>query len=118
MKSKTWILLIALLLVLSLGLSVWLLWMGESAAYAEVWSEGKLLYTLPLAVDRVLTVKTETGTNVITVMGGRIAVTEADCPDGYCMDRGFCDSGLQIVCLPNKLEIRFLSETEVDGAVG
>ena len=35
MKTKTWILLLALLLVLSIGLSIPLLLPGEDAAYAK-----------------------------------------------------------------------------------
>ena len=118
MKNRIWIIVIGVILAICLALSAWLLWPGESAAYAQVWSEGKLLHTLPLSIDRQITVTTDKGTNVITVKDGHIAVTDADCPDGYCMDRGFCSGGLQIVCLPNELEIRFLGEQEVDGVVG
>lgn len=118
MRHRIWIIAIAIILVACLALSLYLLRPREPAAYAQVWSEGKLLYTLPLSADRQITVKTELGTNVITVQDGKIAVTEASCPDHYCMHRGFCDNGLQIVCLPNKLEIRFTGEQEVDGVVG
>lgn len=118
MKTKFWIALIAAVLIACTGLSLWLLWPGEDAAYAEVWSEGKLLHTLDLSVDRELTVQTARGTNVVTVKDGKIAVTQADCPDHYCMDRGFCAGGTQIVCLPNRLVIRFQGQQEVDGVVG
>ena len=118
MKTKFWIGLIAALLAVCIGLSLWLLWPGGDAAYAEVWSDGKLLHTLDLSVDRVLTVQTDRGTNVITVKDGKIAVTQADCPDHYCMDRGFCAGGTQIVCLPNRLVIRFTGEQELDGVAG
>ncbi len=118
MKTKFWIALIATVLGVCVGLSVWLLWPSEDAVYAEVWSDGKLLYTLELSVDREITVQTERGTNVITVKDGKIAVTEADCPDHYCMDRGFRAGGTQIVCLPNRLVIRFTSQQEMDGVVG
>ena len=118
MKTKLWIALIAAMLVICVGLSVWLLWPGEDAAYAEIWSDGKLLHTLALSVDREVTVQTHRGTNVITVKGGKIAVTDADCPDHYCMDRGFCAGGTQIVCLPNRLVIRFVGHREMDSVVG
>ena len=118
MKTKLWIALIAAVLAVCAGLSIWLLWPGEDAAYAEVWSDGKLLHTLALSVDREVTVKTDRGTNVITVKNGKIAVTEADCPDHYCMERGFCTGGTQIVCLPNRLVISFLDDQEIDGVVG
>ena len=117
MKSRTWAIIIGVVLMICVGASVVLLSGGE-AQWAEVWSEGKLLYTLDLSMDRQLTVTTDKGTNVITVRDGRIAVTQADCPDGYCMARGFCAGGLQIVCLPNELEIRFTGQQEIDGVVG
>ena len=118
MKTKFWIALIGALLLICVALSLWLLWPREDAAYAEVWSEGKLLYTLSLSVDREVRVETERGVNVITVKDGKIAVTGADCPDHYCMDRGFCAGGRQIACLPNRLVIQFVGRQEIDGVVG
>ena len=118
MKNKIWITVIAAILAVCLALSIFLLWPREAADCAEIWSNGKLLYTISLSQDRQITVETQFGTNVVTVRDGKIAVTEASCPDHYCMHRGYCDNGLQIVCLPNKLEIRFTGEPEVDGVVG
>ena len=117
-KTKVWILLLGIVLLVCVGLSFWLLLPGEDAAFVEVYSDGKLLYTLPLHVDTQIQVASEFGTNTVTVKAGKVAVTQADCPDGYCMDRGFCSSGAQIVCLPNKLVIRFVGEQEVDMIVG
>ena len=117
MKTKSWAILLSVLLAVSLGLSLWLL-RPQQAAYAQVWSDGKLIHTLDLNVDRVVEVKTDSGSNRIEIRDGQIAVTDADCPDHYCMDRGFCSGGVQIVCLPNKLVIRFLGATEIDGVAG
>ena len=118
MKTRFWILAMAALLLLCLGLSIYWMLPGEEAAYAQVLSDGKVIHTLDLRYDRELTVTTEKGTNVITVRDGKIAVTSASCPDHVCMDRGFCSGGVQIVCLPNALVIRFLGEQDIDGAVG
>ena len=118
MKTKFWIAIFAVLILLCGGLSLLLLLPGEEASFVEVRSEGKLLYTLPLSVDQELTVTSETGTNVITIRDGKVAVTQADCPDGYCMERGFCSSGAQIVCLPNRLVLHFVGQTDVDFVVG
>lgn len=118
MKSKTWGVILAAALALCVGLSLLLMMPGEEAAQAEVWSEGRLLYTLDLRVEQTVTVSSAGGTNVVTVSGGKIAVTEADCPDGYCMDRGFCSGGAQIVCLPNRLVIKFVGEQSIDGMAG
>ena len=58
------------------------------------------------------------GVNTVTVQGGKIAVTQANCPDSYCMARGYCNAGAQIVCLPNRLVIRFLGEQNIDAVAG
>lgn len=118
MKSKTWVLLLAVVLLICGGLSLLLLRPGQNAVRAEVWSEGKMLYTLDLAVDREVTVTTEQGSNTVTVRDGKIAVTDADCPDHYCMARGWCSGGAQIVCLPNRLVIKFVGEQQIDGVAG
>ena len=118
MKTKLWIGLIAALLIVSVGLSLLFFLPGETASCAEIWSEGELLYTLDLRIDREVTVTTERGTNVVSVKDGKIAVTQADCPDHYCMKRGFCAGGNQIVCLPNRLVIRFVGEQKIDGVSG
>ena len=118
MTTKTWILLLAGLLVLCLALSAYFLWPKETAAYAEIWSDGELMHKVDLSVDRDITVQTARGTNVIRVKDGKIAMVEATCPDHYCMRRGFCNSGSQIVCLPNRLVIRFVGGSGLDGVSG
>ena len=118
MKTKYWILVFAILLVVCAGLSIWALLPGEEATMVEVRSEGELLYLLPLSVDREVEVVCGDGVNVVTVKDGKVAVTQANCPDGYCMKRGFCSSGVQIVCLPNHLVLSFVGEQEVDAVIG
>lgn len=117
MKSRTWAAILAFALLVSVGLGVYLLRPQEAAA-AQVWLDGKLICTLPLSIDTAVTVRCESGTNVITVRDGKIAVTEADCPDGYCVKRGYCSGGGEIVCLPHRLVIRFVGAQTVDGISG
>ena len=117
MKTKYWIALVAVLLVFCIGISLLTL-NGETASRAKITSGGKLICVVDLSVDQEFAVETEDGYNVVTVSNGKIAVTEASCPDHYCMARGFCNSGTQIVCLPNRLVIEFLGEAEIDGIVG
>ena len=117
MKTKYWIFVLGGILALCVALSVAFLRGGE-AQYAQVFSDGKLVATFSLVVDQEKTIESEYGINVVTVKDGKIAVTHADCPDGYCMKRGFCSGGAQIVCLPNRLVIRFGGQQEVDAAAG
>jgi len=117
LQTKYWILIFALLLIMCVGASIFLLG-GEDASRAQITSDGRLVRIVDLQVDQQFTVETGEGYNVVTVRDGKIAVTEASCPDHYCMDRGFCAKGAQIVCLPNRLVIEFLGEAEIDGVVG
>lgn len=119
MKTKTWILLFAVILLICGGLSLFLLMPKEAATHAEIASQGSVIKTVDLRIDQEFEVTTPSGgCNVVTVKDGKIAVTEASCPDHYCMQRGYCNSGTQIVCLPNRLVIRFLGEQTIDAVVG
>ena len=119
MKTKYWVILLAVILTVCAGLSIPLLLPGEGAVYAEIVSDGQMMQVVDLKVDREIHITTDKGgKNTITVKDGKIGVTEANCPDHYCMDRGMCDRGAQIVCLPNKLIIRFKGVQAVDSVVG
>ena len=119
MKTKYWVILLAVILTVCAGLSIPLLLPGESAVYAEIVSDGQVLQVVDLKVDREILITTDKGgKNTITVKDGKIGVTEASCPDHYCMDRGMCDRGTQIVCLPNRLIIRFKGAQLVDSVAG
>ena len=118
MKTKTWIILISCLLTICIALSFWLLQPAEGMLSAEIWSDGKMLCTLDLRIDQKMTVTGTRGSNEVTVENGKIAVTHADCPDHYCMQRGWCSGGVQIVCLPNRLVIRFTEGQGIDGISG
>ena len=114
MKTKNWIILFAVIAAACLGLSL-PLFQQEQARFARITSKGETVKTVDLSIDQEFTVD---GKNTITVRDGKIAVTAADCPDHYCIERGFCDSGAQIVCLPHRLVIKFVGTQEVDGAAG
>ena len=118
MKSKYWVILLFCLVAGCIFLSLLFLSPGAPSELAEVTSRGQLIKTIDLRLDQEFSVTDDAGSNVITVQDGKIAVTWADCPDGYCVDRGFCNSGSQIVCLPHGLVITFVGESEVDFAVG
>jgi hypothetical protein len=117
-KTKTWIVILVAVTVICLGLSLWLLLPREDATAVKVISQGKVLYTLLLSEDTRLEIVSDNGTNVVTVKDGKVAVTQADCPDQYCVKRGWCSGGTQIVCLPNRLVLEFVGQTAVDGVAG
>ena len=116
MKTKYWIFIRAALLVICTAAAI-LLSRSTPADTVQVYSEGKLLHTLSLNQDQTIIIDTDRGSNTITIQDGKVAVTQADCPDGYCMARGFCSGGTQIVCLPHRLVLQFASN-RLDGISG
>ena len=119
MKTRTWIILFAVIFLLCLGSGICFLMPRDASASAEITRQGQVIKTVDLRIDQTFTIESENGDyNVITVQDGKIGVTEASCPDHYCMMRGFCDSGTEIVCLPNRISIRFAGEQEIDAIVG
>ena len=118
MKTKYWVALLAAILVLSIGASAAFFLPGKEASLAEITSGDAVIRVVNLKADQQFTVPCSGGYNTVTVKDGKIAVTEASCPDQYCVRQGFCNSGRAIVCLPNKLVISFVGEQEIDGQIG
>jgi hypothetical protein len=114
LKTKYWIAVMAAVLIICVALSLFT-FNGKTASRAQIISNGKVIRTVELAIDQEFTVNSK---NTVTIKDGKIAVTWADCPDHYCMKRGFCSGGTDIVCLPNRMVIEFLAEQEVDAAIG
>lgn len=118
MKTKYWILLLVILFIFFIILSIFFFRDHGSCKYAEIWSDEKLFQVIDLNIAQSFTVESRYGTNTITVENGKIAVTEASCPDHYCMKRGQCSSGPDIICLPNHLIIKFTNTGTLDASVG
>ena len=118
MKTKYWIAILVAILVVSIGASVAFFLPGKEASVAEITSDGAVNRVVNLKADQEFTVPCPGGYNTVTVKDGKIAVTEASCPDQYCVRQGFCNGGRSIVCLPNKLVITFVGEQEIDGQIG
>ena len=77
--------------------------------------DGKEIYRFDLTntKDQEITITSPDGDsyNIIPIKDGKICVSDADCPDQTCVKTGTLRSEhLPIVCLPNKLIIRFCEE--------
>lgn len=120
LKTRTWILMIVLLLILALGGVVFVYYHQAPGTTAQIIQDGTVLQEIDLAAvsaGYTITVTDEKGgSNTISVEHGRIAITEADCPDQICVKHGWISlSGDPIVCLPHKLTVRILSEDSGSG---
>ncbi len=119
MKTAYWIGLIALALVLSLSLGLWLLRPQTPKNQVTVVQDGQVTMVLDLDQDQALTFTSKNGgTNTVKIQDGKIAVTQASCPDHICISMGWKNSGPPIACLPNGLILRFETEDTLDGVAG
>lgn len=93
--------------------------MEGSAVVVEV--AGRTVEKLDIHQNGVVTVRGERGNLTVEVLGGRVRVAEADCPNRVCVRTGWRSrEGEVIVCVPNRTLIRILGKdnTVVGGITG
>lgn len=111
MKNRTWIIIFAVVLTACAGI-YFLMSDGFSASdTVGIYKDGKLVERVNLKMETVrreITLTGESGKNVIQISDGHIKMLTAECPDQVCVNHGeLTDSGGPIVCLPNKVVIRW-----------
>lgn len=110
LKTRTWVVIILLLLACSAAEVLLTAGKGAEGTVANIYLDGVCVRSVDLsAVEEGFTFDVEgpSGTNRIAVEPGRIRVEHADCPDQICVQQGWIsDSAAPIVCLPNRLVIR------------
>ncbi len=90
---------------------------GQHGSEVMIKQDGEIIYRLDLSKeeDRVFDVEYEGRKNTIEIKGGKIRVKDADCPDKVCVNTGAL-SAVPIICVPNRLEIRFAEGAGYDAA--
>lgn len=85
----------------------------------EILQDEKVLYIIDLtaAQNQTITIDCEDGSNTVEILDGRIRVKEADCADNTCVKMSWLDGVAPIVCLPHRLVIRFVENSDVDAVV-
>ena len=117
--KKTDIILALVAIIAAAG--IWLFYSAgaEKGLTAVVTVDGEVRAEMPLDENGNAAIDTVWGYNIVETKDGQVFVTEADCRDQICVDHKKIEKvGETIVCLPHKLVITFLGETEIDGAVG
>ena len=119
MKSaKTWIVIFAALLIICAAAFLLLKGSGGYGKIAVIRVDGEIYEKIDLdtvAVAYDMEIKTEFGYNKLHIEHDGISVTEADCRDHICMDRGKVSrAGVPIVCLPHRLTVE-IEGGDIDG---
>lgn len=84
---------------------------------AEIRLNGEVIRRVSLSGEEEFTVDCGSGSNTITVSGGAVRVSAADCPDKVCVKTGAISRGkIPIICLPHRLEIVIVSGDDYDEA--
>ena len=106
-STKFWAGLVLALLAASVLATVLLFRLREAGSRVEITQNGSLVETLPLDQDATYEYQGENGGhNTVVIQDGKVAVTQADCPDQVCVRHGPTDrTGDPIVCLPHKLVV-------------
>ena len=80
-------------------------------AAVEITVDGKVVKTYSLFEDGTYTLNG--GTNVIVIEEARVYMTHSSCPDHVCERTGKIKYvGQSIICLPNKLSVTIVGESE------
>jgi hypothetical protein len=117
MRTRSWALLLGAIFLILAGITLLQHLGAKPAASAAVYADGVLVRSIELSVDGSYRVESAEGWTELTVQDGRLAVTAASCPDGDCVRCGWKQSNPPIVCLPNRISIRFSQQGSLDGVV-
>ena len=78
---------------------------------AVVTIDGREYGRYDLTEDQTVIIENEHGRNVILISNNTLQMTEADCPDKYCVSKGTISNvGETVVCLPHRLVAEIISE--------
>ncbi len=120
MSNKRWALLFALVILLCAAVTLLL---PSGGSTVGIWQRGELLCTIDLAAvtePYTLRIPYEGGESIVCVEPGSICIQSADCKSQTCVRHGrLRPGGTPIVCLPERIVIRYLrTEGGVDAVTG
>ena len=103
-----------------IGTAMWFMRNSKQADKVTIKVDGNVIYSEALSRDNEINVDGfDGGHNTVVIKGGKVSVTDADCPDKVCMNTGEIDSvGQTIVCMPHRVVVEIEgSAQEVDSVV-
>ena len=114
-KNKNDIILISVLLIVSLLILLIMFVNRSPGGYAVVIINGRETASYPLDSNVEVKLENEDGYNLLVIEDGKAFIKEATCPDKLCVNQHDVQyNGQTLVCLPNKITVKIVSETESD----
>lgn len=113
MKSKfkkADLILLGCVLAVGMILGIVLFFTRSAGAQVQIRVDGKVIKTFPLSVDHAYTIEgADGGINKLIISDGTACISEADCPDGLCVNMGKIHyNGESIICLPHKTVVEVI----------
>ena len=92
---------------------------GEEPGTVQIYQDGQLISELPLfGAEEQSIVVSGSYSNRVVIRDGKAAIVESDCPGNDCVNSGWIsDAGRNLVCLPNRVEVRVTGASDVDFVV-
>ncbi len=120
MKNRIWI--IIFVFVIAVCAVVWCFFASTSAGsnVVGIYKDGELVEKVDLncvTISREIKISGEYGDNIILIENNSVKMKSADCPDKVCVSHGkLVSNASPIVCLPNKLVIKFEDDKSITDA--
>ncbi len=80
----------------------------QNGEVVQIYKEGKLIYNVPLDVDRTIVIDDD-GYNEVRIKSRSVKMIEADCPNQDCVKMRSISKGGMIVCLHNRVVVQIVS---------
>lgn len=91
---------------------------GNNVETASVYYDNKKILTMDLSIDKKYEVNGDNGKVIVEVLNKKIRVIEETSNKNLCSKQGFIEKSYEmIICLPNKIYIKFDTKSELDGVV-
>ena len=114
-KNRIWIIVFSVAALICFGVWLFISNVSSPTSVVGIYKDGGLVDKIDLnsvTNEYEITLSGEYGDNIILVSNGHIKIKSADCPDELCVEHGeLKNSYSPIVCLPNKVVIKFENST-------
>lgn len=114
-KNRIWIIVFSVAALICFGVWLFISNVSSPTSVVGIYKDGSIVDKIDLnsvTNEYEITLSGEYGDNIILVSNGHIKMKSADCPDELCVEHGeLKNSYSPIVCLPNKVVIKFENST-------